>query len=373
MAITQISASDAQAVKLFSKMLFRESLGYTQFFKKLLGDTKESVLYWKRDLEKTAGDQIKYDLLLDLVDEGKTGSDLIERNTEALQYKQDAVLIDQQRFGTGYTRMSEQRSLHDFRNDSKDALKVRFGKWFDYSMFRMFGGDTTFNFAGNTGTLPDAYHYYMCGDVTVGDGSGTIEDDEALISNNDQIVLQDLDHMKEKALTAGTNAMRPIRIEGEDYLVLFLHPYCFTDLRTNVTSSTNTTWMDIQMYANRRGLKNPIFTGAEGVYNGIIIYQTKDVYSPLAVSTTGRVYRNVLLGAQAGCFATGNPNGKMMNKMLGKDLPMSWSEESYDHGDKMEVVAGIVCGFKKARFADHAGTTRDYGCLVASAYSANRS
>jgi N4-gp56 family major capsid protein len=365
MAILSISASDAQTVKHWSKMLYVETIGYTRLFKRLLGTSKDSILYWAKDLEKMAGDQIKYDLLLDLVDPGKSGSDLIERNTEAMNYKQDSILIDQHRFGTSWDHMSEQRSLHDFRSDSKFSLKKRFSTWLESSTFRCLCGDTTYNFAGNTGTNPDAAHYYVCGDAG---NSGVWATDSQAISNNDQITLQDLDYAREKALE-NNNALRPVTIDGKDHFVVILHPFVMNDLRNNVAASTDVTWMDIQQNANMRGeTKNPIFTGAHGVYRDMILWESP--YIITAASTTN-CYVNLLLGAQAATYATGSPHSVLQKKAYGNDLMMNWSEESWDHSDKIEVVAGTVCGFKKNRFANVSGTQTDYGTMQILSYSAS--
>lgn len=364
MAQLQITASDAQAVKLWSKVLYKETLAYTHLFKNFLGDTEDAIFYNHNDLEKSAGDSIKYDILLDLIGPGVSGSNIAERNGEAMVFKQNSINIDQHRFPVGFDLMSQQRTIHQLRESAMTQLKKHWGKFYESMMFRYLGGDTSVNHAGNTGSAPDGYHYFMCGNNS---NTGVIATDEANLGSDDQLVLEDLDYMREKALVnEGTNAMRPIRIKGKSYFVLVLHPYVFTDLRQNVGGSTKTTWMQIQQNANKRGLDNPALSGAEGEYNGIIIHQSPYVYSP-----SSNVYRNVLLGAQAGVFAMGNPYTKAGVSSKSKDkLVMKWSEESWDHGDKFEVLAGACFGIDKTKFSDRDGTTRDYGCMVASSYSA---
>jgi N4-gp56 family major capsid protein len=88
----------------------------------------------------------------------------------------------------------------------------------------------------------------------------------------DQIQLADLDFAKEKAKTLSP-LIRPVMIDGAEYYVIVLHPYSITDMRLDVANSAYVSWPDIQMYANKRGLKNPIFDGPMGVYNNMIIYE----------------------------------------------------------------------------------------------------
>jgi N4-gp56 family major capsid protein len=60
-------------------------------------------------------------------------------------------------------------------------------------------------------------------------------------------------------------------IGGEQKYVMFLHHYQVTDMKANV--STNQ-WFDIQKAALQGGnvTKNPIYTGALGEYNGVILH-----------------------------------------------------------------------------------------------------
>lgn len=365
MAITQITNSSSQNVNIWSKVLYREAMAYTHLMNTFMGTSKDNIVYIHKDLEKSAGDTIKYDILLELVDDGKSGSDIIERNAEAMQFEQDEIKIDQHRFNVSWDIMSQQRTLHQLRDAAMDLHITKWGKHKEDQLFRYLGGDTSLNFAGNTGTAPDGNHYFLCGNGT---NSGTIATDETAMDTNDRLVLEDIDYMREKALAStGTNAMRPVRIKGKMYLVLVLHPYVFTDLRQNVGASSKTTWMEIQQNAAKRGPDNPIFTAAEGVYNNVIIFQSPYIYSP-----SSNIYRNVLLGAQAACYAQGNPYGKAKrNPKGGKSQNiMKWVESSWDAEDKFEVVTGCCYGIKKTRFNDRDGTARDYGCMVVTSYSA---
>ena len=65
MAITAFGSTDAQAVKIWAKLTLREALKAT-LFNKFLGTKKTAIIQRLVELEKSAGDQIKYDLLMQI-------------------------------------------------------------------------------------------------------------------------------------------------------------------------------------------------------------------------------------------------------------------------------------------------------------------
>ncbi len=355
MAITQFGTNDAQTVKIWSTLTMREALKAT-LFKKFLGKGKRAIIQRLTDLEKNAGDTIKYDLLMQMTGSGVTGDNRMRDNEEALTYYQDTVAINQLRNAHAFRRMSQQRTLHDLRMDAKTNLADWFADKFDDYMMRNLCGDTTLSH-GQSAVAPDSTHYIVSGDVT---RTGTIATDEASISNNDQVELADLDYAKESAKTL-TPPIRPCVIDGEEYYVCVLHPYSVTDLRLDVAASSYTDWPTIQMYANKRGASNPIFTGALGVYNGVVLFESNRIYSP-----TSNVRRNLFLGAQAGVFAIGNAYDKLDQRKVGKDNLMSWFEEADDYGNEKGIAVGSIFGMKATRF-----NSKDYGKIVITSYAAS--
>jgi N4-gp56 family major capsid protein len=353
MALTEFGVNDPQAVKLYSKMTFRESIRGT-LSGKLMGKTKQDIIMRLEDMEKTAGDTIKYDLLEKTAGAGVRGNNWMKNNEAPLVYYQDSIVIDQLRQAHQFDRMSQQRTIHDMRLDARENLTDWWADTLDSYMFRQLCGDTTLTH-GNTGVAADSDHYIVCGDVS---HTGTIATDEASLGSNDQIDLMDLDYAKEKARTISP-MIRPAKIDGDEYYVAVLHDYSLTDIRTSANSSATIKWHEIQRYANDRGLKNPIFSGANGVYNKILIFDSNRIYSP---STSVR--RNLFLGAQAGTFAIGNAYDRIGQKKFG-DLPMSWVEDLDDYGDKKGVAAGMIFGIKATRY-----NSKNYGCMVMTAYAA---
>ena len=95
---------------------------------------------------------------------------------------------------------------------------------------------------------------------------------------------------------------------------------------------------------------NPIFTGALGVYNGVILRENPRI--PTVVANTRRA---IFCGAQAATFAVGQNN---------TPEKMSWVEELFDYENQLGVSAGMIFGAKKSVF-----NSTDFGVLVMSTYA----
>lgn len=355
MAMTEFGTNDAQTVKLWSKLTMRDMLKKT-YIKKFLGSGKDAIIQKLPDLEKTAGDVIKFDLLMQMTGYGVDGDNELTDNEKELVYEQDWVRIDQKRQAHKFARMSQQRTLHNMRTDARLNLSDWGQDWIDDQMFRYLGGDTSAGWGNvRVGTAPDTNHYIVTGSPS---HTGVIATDEDGLSNDDQITLADLDFAKEKAQTRSPH-IRPVKIDGGEYYVVVLHPFSATDIRLNVKGSTYTTWQDIQQYANIRGLKNPLFTNSMGVYNGMIMFESQRIFSPQA-----NVRRNLLLGAQAGVFAIGNAYSSVDQRAVGKGNLMKWYEESRDHGNRKAISIAIIAGMKKTTF-----NGADFGVMAITCYS----
>jgi N4-gp56 family major capsid protein len=214
-------------------------------------------------------------------------------------------------------------------------------------MFRCLCGDTSLTH-GQTATAPTSNHIIYSGDATSQTGIGS----------NDQFSLADIDYAKEKAKTL-TPPIKMVNIDGGMYYVVVLHSYSVTDLRLDIANSAYTDWPTIQTYANKRGLNNPIFTGALGVYNGCILYESTRIFSPVA-----NVRRNLFLGAQAGVYAMGGAYDAIERSRVGKDNMMSWYEEIDDFGNEKGISVGAIFGINKSVF-----NSNDYGLITIPSYS----
>lgn len=348
MAKTSYGVNDAETVKIWSEKLFRETLKET-YIGKFMGKGSDSLIQTMPDLQKSAGDRVRVTLRMQLAkDGGITGDNTLEGNEEALQTYTDDLLIDQQRKAVrSGGRMSDQRIAYNIRSEAKTALKDFWRDLLDTAFFNQVCGNTAVadKLAGNNAAVaPDANHFvYPTGDTSESDvNSGTAT-----------FTMAQLDYAVERARTLSTNPIRPIVIDGEEKYVAFLHPYSVTDLRT---SSTTGDWKDIQKAAMQGGQisKNPIYTGALGEWNNVILHQSTRV--PAAPSLAN-VRRNILCGAQAATIAFGKGYS-------GGEMSQRWVEKEFDYDNQIGVSSAWIWGLKKTRF-----NSADFATLVMPSYA----
>lgn len=346
MASTDYPVNHPLAVKLWSKKLMQEALKQT-YFAKFIGKGTNALVQLKEETSKGAGDKITYGLRMQLTGAGVVGDGTMEGNEEALVTYSDSLLINQVRNAVKSDgKMSEQRVPFSVREEARMGLTDWFADMWDTAFFNQLCGNTAVATGAKTGnnatTAPTANR------IQYSDGK-TTEAGIASTGASTQMRLTLIDYAVEKAKTA-TPLLRPVRVDGNDYFVMFLHPYQVTQLRTTTDTGQ---WLDIQKAAMAGGdvSKNPIFTGALGVYNGVILHESTRV--PAAPSYSN-VRRAVLCGAQAACIAFGQDFG-------GGDAGSNfkWTEKMFDYDNQLGVSAASIYGLKKTVF-----NSEDFATIV---------
>lgn len=360
MATTSFGVNDTLAVKLWSKQLAtaaRDSLEIAP----LMGEGTNSIIQVKTETSKGAGDKVTFGLRHRLTGEGKTENETAEGNGESLTIYADSLYINELGHVVGVkseNTIDQQRVPFKLREEAKDALA---DWWVDRDAVTFFNhvcGYTPANtvsatsgpkFTGlNTVVGPSSSRRIVA-------GSGSTDES---ITSADVFTLNLIDQAVEMART-GSNMIRPVRIGGDKKYVMYLHEYQVTSLRTNSASGQ---WLDIQKAAlsGSADTKNPIYSGALGEYNGVILRRSQDVTQGVRSDTGAAittVRRAVLLGAQAAVCAYGTKSNG--------DNKFRWNEELLDHKRKLEVSAWRIGGLKKTVF-----NSVDHGALVVSTYAA---
>jgi len=338
MAITVIGSSDNKAVKLWSKSLFRDTLT-KMYFKKFMGEGSGSIVQILPDTKKQTGDNVTYALRMQLTGTGRTGQEVLEGNEEDLAFYDTSLTIDQMRHAVRINpTITQQRVEYNLRKESRDALSDWWAQRFDSYMFRYLAGDTSLTFASNTAVSADASHVLFASTCTA----------ESQLTTAMTFSLAHIDKAVRIA-KAGSPLIRPVNIDGDSYYVCVLHPYQVYDLRTSTATGQ---WFDIQKsFMEGNGRKdNPIFSGALGVYNGTILYESNNVHTGSYGASSATVYRALFMGAQAGCIAFGQKDG-VDN--------MTWDEELFDYGNSLGVAASCIWGIQKNIF-----NSEDYGTVT---------
>ena len=352
MADINFELNNPQAVKLWAAKAAKEAIKKT-YLNKFTGKDEDSLIQIFGDTNKSSGDRIRVPLEMALTGAGVSGDNTLEGNEEAITYYYDDLVINQKRHAVSVAgRMTEQRSLLPLRENARRRLQNWIAELLDYSLMNHLAGNTNADGStllksnGNVAvTAPSSgniiYH-----------GAGAASD--ASLSTTATFTIDLLDKGKEKAETS-TPMIRPLMIDGEEKYVCFMHNYQVYDMRVSSATTTGQ-WFDINKAAlmGGEGSKNPIYTGALGEYNGIILHRS---FRMPSMATNTR--RAVLCGAQAGILAFGQESG--LNKL-------TWVEEEKDYKNKFSVGAGLIYGLKKAVY-----NSADFATVVLATYAAAHS
>ncbi len=308
MATTNYGVNHNLAVKAWSRKLFQEALK-TTWMSKFIGKDSNAVIQQKDEISKGPGDRITIGLRMQLSGAGIEGDSTLEGNEEALATYSDNLLINQLRHAVrSGGKMSEQRVPFSVREEARQGLTDWWADRIDTALFHQFAGNTAISdtryTGGNATTAPSTNNWVYANGLTT-------EAAVASATTSNIMKLSYIDVLVEKA-KLNSPMIRPVKVDGKDKYVMFLHPYQVTDLRQNTNTGQ---WLDIQKAVFQgSGKDNPIYQGSLGEYNGVVLHESPRVPAGL----TAGVYRAIFLGAQAGVLAFGQDNSQ--NKA-------SWVEE----------------------------------------------
>src|SRR5262247_158673 len=360
MADTAYGVNANEAVKLWSQKLAREALRKT-YIKNFMGPSSDNLIQVKNDTQKGPGDRVRVTLRMQLTGDGTKGDGVQEGNEESLTTYTDDLIINQLRHAVrSEGKMTEQRIPFEIREEAMMGLSDwwadRWDQWFFNQVCgymaqtdtRYTGHNTVITPSTTSGNEHQVWPAAIANDQSLSTAGGT--------DTTHCFSLTLIDKAVEKAKTV-TPPIRPIVVDGEKWFVVFLHPFQTTSLRTQPSTATaQVTWYDLQksLLQGSGSVKNPIFTGALGTYNGCILHEsyrvTQGVTNAGAAVTTAR--RAVLCGAQAAVAAFGQ--GHDQNSY-------DWFEQLFDYGNKLGVKAGCISGLKKSVY-----NSVDFGTVVMS-------
>lgn len=357
MAATDFPVGSPHAVKLWSKKIAREALKETMA-SKFMGTSSNNLIQVFDDTSKGAGDRIRVPLRMQLSGRGVGETEALEGNEESLSIYYDDLLINEV---THAVRMKvtidAQRVPFSVREEARLGIQDWYSERFDQAIANQLTGNTV-----QSDTL------YTGQNAAIAPSSGTGADrrwlireqdtetdhsTEASLSTSDTFSLRLLDRAVAIAKTSSP-LIRPIKVGAQSYYVAFLHPYQVRDLRT----STNTgDWLDIQKAALGGGdiNDNPIFTGALGVYNGVVLHEWTRLPTAATGANAANCRRAVFCGAQAVSMAWGQ----------GTSETPKYVEDLFDYDRQFGVSVQSIFGAKKLQF-----NSKDFGTIVMSTWAA---
>ena len=320
--------------QIYAKSLWAEAMKMA-FISKFMGEGEGFVIQKKTDLAAVKGTQFNFGLSMLMTNDGVYGDNEMEGNEELLVDHTDSITVDQIRNAFRLTgRIEEKKASYDLRQTAKERLRDWLADRLDRAAMNHLCGNTGEDFPA-AGLSPSSGRDLYGGDAT----------SEATIDSADTFTANLINKAKVFALTTSP-LIRPVKVDGKDFFVLFLHPFQAISLRNDPD------WQNSHYFAAETGMSNPIFSGSMGIYNGVVVHEHNRVYQ---VDTMGSGSdqpgaRAPFCGRQALLFAEG--------------AGPTWDEKTFDFGNKYGAATGKICGFKKTVF-----NSEDCAVLTISTYA----
>lgn len=315
MAKSTITSQGNFAKRLYSEKLFRRNVA-DSYFSRFMGESMDSMVYVKRDLEKGKGEEIRFGFVPSLSGGGVEEGQQLEGNEEAInKYKHDVRLKQYRHAVRDDGEFSEQISFFDLRQEEKTLIQEWGSTKIDQLCFDAVNDDT------NTSHI--LYAEASAGNFTVGTTPATVK--AALTSaTNCALTLDLLSDISTWAETGGNETivpLRPLKVDGEEMFVLLCHPDVLATLRK--TSD----FKQAMREARERGKDNPLFKGAEAVWANIIIHKHRRAHKATDGGAGAQAWAKcALLGQSAVCMAHGKaPKLTPKNFDYDNEYGIAWS------------------------------------------------
>ena len=264
--------------KVWAKKVWHEGVK-DSYFDKFTATDGSNVVHKNKDLENVKGDSVVFGLMMNLTGSG------VEGNRQKLAGAEDTLNIYDFTVNTKLVRNAvsryeadDQRTQYDMLKEIKIALKQWLSDWLDDKLISRLSYNPS------------------NGEVLYASAAGT----QSSITANDKLTTTIISRAKRKAMMHAPK-VQPIKVDGMDKYIMLVHPWAARDLKDDPK------WLAAQQNANIRGSKNPIFTGALGEYDGVILYEYERVQTGNIGASSANVCQNLLLGKQAACFAVSRP------------------------------------------------------------------
>jgi len=320
MAQTGFSTSSAETVKLWNEKLFRDTVK-ASYFSRFMGTSSDSIVQVKTDLESGQGDRVRFALRMRLSGAGVTEGQTLEGNEESLTTYTTNLTLKQWRHAVRDDgAMSRKRAMFSISEESRSALADRTTEKIDQECFDAYTATAaTKTFYGASGANDAAL-------------TGALLLTPSVISK-----------MKAWAVTGGDRGqtpLRPVMIVGKKHYVLLIHPDNAYDLKQD------TTWNNAQQNANVRGNSNPIFDGALGIWDNVIIHEHENIPIVNTFGSGGSSGSKCLfLGAQSLLWAWGKRPSVVSKK--------------FDYEEQQAYATGMIYDVAKPVF-----NSLDYGSIA---------
>ncbi len=286
MAKTVFETGNALTKKLWEEKLFRDTVKES-YFARFMSDSNRSIIQTQDALAKSKGDNVTFGIRMRLAGAGVTSGQTLEGNEEKLTTYDYNISLERYRHAVRDNGdLDRQRAMFSIDGEAVDALKDWGAEKIDQLCMDAIVASPTRYFSIQSGTIT----------------TGT-SDPSASVTASDTITPNFISQVKTWALTGGNRTqtpLRPVKINGKNYFVLLVHPDSMFDIKVH------STFAQARREALERSKDNPIFTGSEAIWDGVVIHEHENV--PITTNWGGASVagsKSIFMGAQSLVWAWG--------------------------------------------------------------------
>jgi N4-gp56 family major capsid protein len=363
MANTNFSLLTDEQKTVWSMDLWKQARNFS-FINQFMGKGPNSVIQHITELKKSEkGARAVLTLLTDLEGDGIAGDRTLEGNEEAMKSFDQVIRIDQLRHANRHEgRMADQKSIVEFRNNSRDVLAYWLADRMDQLAFLTMGGLAySVQNSGGSRTGSDLTYLEFASDVAAPSSKriaqwdsvnglvigGASTDVDATDTPSWELFVQLKAYAKD-------NYIRGVKEKGgEETYHVFLSPAAMAKLKLEDV------YMQNLRHAQPRNSENGLFTGSAVKIDGIYFHEFRHVPNT-RLAASGNKYGAG--GAVDGCqilFCGAQALG-----MADIGAP-EWVEKGFDYENQQGVSVSKILGFLKPQFYTQysGGTVEDHGIM----------
>jgi N4-gp56 family major capsid protein len=274
-------------------------------FAKYMGTSTGSLIQVREDLTRKSGDTVVFPAMRRLVGAGVTGNTVLEGNEEILNLRSMNLVVSAFRHAVAVSDWDEQKSVVDLREAAREALLTWELEKMRSDIITSLGaitadGNVQVSYAAATAAQRNAWvvnnaDRSLFGATKSNAVSGVMATALLTIDNTaDKMNTAILTLAKRMARTANPR-IRPLTVNNdEEWFVVFMPSLVFRDLLLDPVIT------NALQYAWNRGADNPLFTGGDLVFDGLIIREIPELPVIAGAGTGGiDVAASFMCGAQA--------------------------------------------------------------------------
>lgn len=375
MALTNFAALTSEQLTAWSRDFWRVARNMS-FVNQFAGSGSNAMITRVTELTKSdKGTKAVITLLADMSGDGVTGDNTLEGNEEALRAYDITIELDQLRFANRIAgRLADQKSVVNFREQSRDALAYAMADRIDQLAFLTLAGVaythktngalrsvlasgqnlSNLEFASDVSAPTAARHRRVSGD-------NIVAGDTTAVTATDKLKYR---HIVDLKAYAKDQYIRGVRSAGNDEVFhLFVTPQQMASLKLDSDFLANV------RNAGIRGPSNQLFAGSSSLMvDGVMVHEFRHVFNTAGATT----------GASANAGAAGYKWGANANVVGARALFCGAQalamadiglpeivEDTFDYQNQSGISIGKIFGLRKPKYnSDVTSNTQDFGVIA---------